>query len=356
MKSLIKVLLVLSIILIISSRIKIKRKIKKHKHHLSRHSNKNSNDKISFEITDVSKIHIEPGDKDGMWFDSPNAPKIILTGHATFNDVLESIDKIMRNNSIFTFASNINNLQIITVHVETRPFVKIVSHEFLIVCVEDNANSDAERFYYFLIDRGANEGVHTKVRVSYISRDTRCSTSNRKVPSERGFNLNIKRKQSLYSFPIEGRKKFKILLRMVYLYMKTHTIYFMTSTNCQHFATGLFNSLTSDNTPTTNFNTISDKNLDKLFFEAERADIEINVPNFQRQSSQSQPQYGQLQGQSFQNQGQYGQLQGQSFQTQGQYGQYNGISSQFYGQPGQFLGQPTQSDQYIHTNIFSSPR
>jgi len=154
------------------------------------------------------------------------------------------------------------DLTIKAVQIYNRAFHGPAKHEYISVCAE---GSKAD--FFFVIDRGAAKGsgvpgagmLETQVHITYSGStpfdpnkpDAHCANTDANWPENR--SGADKGNLILTSHTVTSSKtSFKALIDAVRKYAKLFATYEFTNANCQHFATGLYNSLTNGTKEVTN--------------------------------------------------------------------------------------------------------
>ncbi len=98
----------------------------------------------------------------------------------------------------------------------------------------------------------------TKIRLIYYhsSSDNNCDPDSSYWPEHLATNLTSYLDGSV---PLSDRKSFHSLIIAKERYVNDYEYYEIPAANCQHFATGMYNALTSRNIEYMNFNMYSDK-------------------------------------------------------------------------------------------------
>jgi hypothetical protein len=241
-------------------------------------------DFVSIDIGDASREIASADDEVGhQWFDNESVIKTKLGTSKTFEDLVLAIDAVMQVNDVKTFKSNINSLIIEKIILLKRTFF-IGHHEMMAVCINDINNKSPLTKYYFLLDRGANYKFATKVRIIYLGKSNICDEKNKLMPQwTNRSKVFLKRTNKYVPDRLDSNKKsFKILLRMVKLYVSKFWYYNIPTYNCQHFATGFYNVISSPSKKIETINTSLteyDRDSLDLFNNAVKEEVDESKPN-----------------------------------------------------------------------------
>lgn len=179
---------------------------------------------------------------------------------------------VLKDHSKAIKLSKNGDLSLEYIKIFTRKFVLNTVHEVLAFCTKNDEGDS----YFFLVDRGATwNKVSTHVRFIYYAKDNNCNTENKNWPNKIDENSVFKGEGSPFENCDDNADKCDIVrsLRSVFdvltEYVDTHSFYRLFSSNCQHFGTGLFNTLLNENQEYSNVNIDSkgERNLDHLLID-----------------------------------------------------------------------------------------
>lgn len=131
-------------------------------------------------------------------------------------------------------------IQFSKIKIYKRPFFGN-SHEFLVVCGTGD-NSD----FYFHVDKGSFRYKKTKVNINYFAKEASNDCNGD------AWKLATTLKEDGEADISEKYKNVFTFLHEVIYYAKQFKNYELFGTNCQHFATGIFNKVTGKSTFATN--------------------------------------------------------------------------------------------------------
>ena len=140
-----------------------------------------------------------------------------------------------------------NDLLLEKMGVYTRPFVAGTVHELMNLCYSNGKGN----YYFFLVHRGKAHGWTFSTIVHYFYYGTSDSCNKMADSIDPKTKLKAEYDMTLSSDTV---RKFSSLFELTKIYEKNKSLYRIFTKNCQHFATGFYNTLTGEHLSTTNFN------------------------------------------------------------------------------------------------------
>jgi hypothetical protein len=192
-------------------------------------------------------------DKDNQFFDYDT--KVY---HQKFDERINLkfiVDQLNLGNNLYkkyqqyddlTIELSNNDLTIKRVKNFYRNFIIGTVHEMLAVCAVNKSGAA----YYFVFQRLGEDELDsvfkTKIQIIYYAKSNNCDENSSKWPD----------KISKYSFIKSSSKEISVsmanLIQASYKYYKNFPDYWFWKSNCQHYATGMYNALTGEKTNPTN--------------------------------------------------------------------------------------------------------
>jgi hypothetical protein len=131
-----------------------------------------------------------------------------------------------------------SDLTIERVKIYKRSFIYSTFHEYLAFCVGNGVKK-----YFFIVDRGNYENVITRIRIIYYGTASDCKNDNALWGEILAPGMSIL-KVNGEGVPLSGKTSFKKFIRNAVQYTYDFPLYNPVGKNCQHFATGFFNTIT----------------------------------------------------------------------------------------------------------------
>ena len=153
-----------------------------------------------------------------------------------------------------------------------RPFLFGKSHELLNLCYSNGYG----QYYFFVVHRGKAHGftIKTMVHFMYYGFSTSCDKWAYSIDD----NVQYKDEFDMTKIPNDDFRSFKGFFELVKQYAVEYDWYRIFKTNCQHFATGFFNTLSGEKIKTTNLGqTPTMEGLKNKVFDARTYDEDLVV-------------------------------------------------------------------------------
>jgi len=226
-----------------------------------------------FELTWAVGEKFQNTDARHQFFDNGElvADKLEITDYTDYQTV---IDKFIKPEFINRINYRIveKDLTVKRIKIYSREFLFNTVHEFLMVCTVGEHAA-----YYFIIDRGSHKFLETKIRIIYTGyeqketeTDKDCKDDSKQWAEHRDDSYSKKQYSKLlnshllpdvdskFCLPTKEQEceplKFQTLIEATIEYAKKYPYYRLAGTNCQHFSTGIFNSVTGHSKEISNVN------------------------------------------------------------------------------------------------------
>lgn len=216
---------------------------------------------ISYAVDKSRSYNLDSGNQ---FFDRGEVidERLLITDDTIYTQIMQKFVEFSSRDPTHRKTIWTTDLTLLRMKIYTRDFAGPAKHEFLMVCSVD----DDQREYYFVIDRGLNGTFDTKIRIVFtaeIEPENRpngrqlCDTNSEEWAEKRGKRDDQPHPDSELrgdsnQFKTPDINKLSNLIGAAIEYGRRFRDYEIYGTNCQHFATGMWNAMVVESRAITN--------------------------------------------------------------------------------------------------------